>query len=92
MNQLIFCVFASELPMLFTILFHSSSGKCSFAANITRWTNHGLWPSVNQSYPNNCNDSWQLKESDIAPIVDEMRAHWPSYDGKYGNVDQVELS
>ena len=41
---------------------------------------------MNYSYPNYCNDSWPLKENDIGPIEDEMRAHWPAYGSTWESI------
>lgn len=59
--------------------------SCHFPKNITTWTNHGLWPSVNESYPNFCNNSWHLEEKDITDIEDQLRSRWASYAGQDGS-------
>ncbi|XP_067945955.1 ribonuclease Oy-like isoform X2 [Watersipora subatra] len=68
-------VYAQQWPAAFCI---QDQEECAFPKNISSWTVHGLWPSVNESYPAGCNNSWSLNKSTIDPLLDEMRAKWPT--------------
>jgi len=53
-------------------------------ADVSDFTLHGLWPSrtgadVN-TYPCTCT-SEQFSDSKVASVMDQMKAHWPSYTG-----------
>jgi len=79
-------VYATQWPASFC--FDDSASKkfgsdhCDRNKNITTWTIHGLWPSVNETYPNYCNGtSCTLSDDDIGPLEDQMRAVWPSFGG-----------
>jgi len=53
-------------------------------ADLTDFTLHGLWPSrigsAVSSYPCQCTDE-EFSEDKIQGSLDEMKSHWPSYNG-----------
>lgn len=48
---------------------------------ITKWTIHGLWPTVGIEHkPVFCNSSWPFDESVIKDLWPKLELQWPSYD------------
>lgn len=48
---------------------------------ITKWTIHGLWPTVGEEHkPVWCNSSWPFREDDIEDLKPKLELQWPSFD------------
>ena len=86
-HNIVHCLIFRFSFLIFICFFASYSWKndnCDRNKNITTWTVHGLWPSVNETYPNYCNGtSCKLKETDILQLEDKMRKFWPSFGGEH---------
>lgn len=79
-NEFDMIVFAQQWPQSVCIegnLTHHYA--CSVAQNISTWTVHGMWPTVNGTLgPNYCDDTNKFQPGPIAPILSELVEHWPN--------------
>jgi len=52
---------------------------CSIAQNISTWTVHGIWPTLNGTLgPNYCNDSDKFNPAPIQPLLSQLTEYWPN--------------
>ncbi|XP_020618786.1 ribonuclease Oy-like isoform X2 [Orbicella faveolata] len=55
--------------------------KSCVPSGITKWTIHGLWPTVGEEHkPVYCNSSWPFNGGDIEDLKPKLDLQWPSYD------------
>jgi len=79
-NDFDMIVFAQQWPE--TVCIQGNLTKhyaCAIAKNVSTWTVHGLWPTMNGTLgPNYCNDSNRFQPGPVAPLVSELTEYWPN--------------
>lgn len=58
----------------------SVNNKTCVPSGISKWTIHGLWPTVGTEHaPVYCNKSWPFDEESIEDLKPKLVLQWPSY-------------
>ncbi|KAJ7369532.1 Ribonuclease T2 [Desmophyllum pertusum] len=58
--------------------------KTCVPPGITKWTIHGLWPTVGEEHkPVFCNNSWPFNEGDIEDLKPKLELQWPSFESHH---------
>lgn len=66
----------------------SSLNKNCVPEGITKWTIHGLWPTVGVEHkPVWCNSSWPFDESVIEDLRPKLEKQWRSYEEGHEDVE-----
>jgi len=53
--------------------------ECYINQNISTWSMHGLWPTLNGTFgPNYCNDSAKFDPVAIQPLLPQLTQNWPN--------------
>ncbi|XP_078350267.1 ribonuclease Oy-like isoform X2 [Oculina patagonica] len=59
----------------------NAMNKSCVPSGITKWTIHGLWPTVGEEHkPVFCNHSWPFNEDVIEDLKPKLEHQWPSLD------------
>lgn len=73
-------VFAQQWPESVCIEGHLTHHyACSIARNISTWTVHGMWPTLNGTLgPNYCDDSKKFQPGPVLPLLSQLTEYWPN--------------
>jgi len=64
----------------------SKENRSCVPQGITKWTIHGLWPTLGEEHkPVFCNSSWPFDESDVKDLKPKLEHQWPSFEPDHGD-------